>query len=103
MFAVARDLKMTVRELSTRMDSAEFSEWIAYNRYYSALPDSWRETALLMCALLAPHIGKDGKKPKPEDFMPLDTPPQHESQDMAALLELRRQLGLGGLELPNDV
>jgi hypothetical protein len=101
MFAVARDLRMTVGELSTRMDSAEFSEWIAYNRYYSALPDSWRETALIVTALLAPHIGKNQKRPKPEDFIPIEKPPQHESQDMAALLELRRQFGLGDLELDN--
>lgn len=98
MFAVARDLRMTVRELSTRMDSAEFSEWIAYNRYYSAMPDSWRETALLVTALIAPHIGKNQKRPKPEDFNPIEKPPQHESQDLAALLELRRALGLGELE-----
>jgi hypothetical protein len=101
MFAVARDLRMTVRELGTRMDSAEFSEWIAYNRYYSALPDSWRETALIVTALLAPHGGKNQRRPKPEDFVPLEKPPQHESQDMSALLELRRQLGLDDLELNN--
>ena len=101
MFAVARDLKMTVGELGTRMDSAEFSEWIAYNRYYSALPDSWRETALIVTALLAPHIGKNSKRPKPEDFIPIEKPPQHESQDIAALLELRRQFGLGDLEANN--
>jgi hypothetical protein len=94
MFAVARDLRMTVRELGTRMDSAEFSEWIAYNRYYSALPDSWRETALIVTALIAPHIGKNQKRPKPEDFNPIERPPQHESQDMAALLALRKALGL---------
>jgi len=102
MFAVSRDLRMTVRELSTRMDSAEFSEWIAYNRYYSAMPDSWRETALLVAALIAPHVGKDQKRPKPEDFNPIEKPPNHESQDLAALLELRRALGLGDLETQGD-
>ena len=102
MLAVARDLKMTVRELGTRMDSAEFSEWIAYNRYYSAMPDSWRETALIVTALLAPHIGKNQKRPSPEDFNPIEKPPQHESQDFAALLELRRAFGLDDLELNGD-
>ena len=98
MFAIARDLGMTVGELSTRMSSTEFAEWIAYNRYYSALPDSWRETALIVTALLAPHIGKNQKRPKPEDFNPIEPAPQHESQDIAALFELRRQLGLGDLD-----
>jgi hypothetical protein len=103
MFAVARDLRMTVRELGTRMDSAEFSEWIAYNRYYSALPDSWRETALIVTALLAPHIGKNQKRPKPEDFNPIEHPPQHESQDFSAIMELRKAFGLGDLKLEDDV
>lgn len=92
---------MTVRELSERMDSAEFSEWIAYNRYYSALPDSWRETALIVTALLAPHIGKNQKRPKPDDFIPTEPPPQHESQDIASLRELRRAFGLDDVELPD--
>lgn len=102
MFAVARDLRMTVGELSTRMDSAEFSEWIAYNRYYSALPDSWRQTALIVTALLAPHISKGGRRPTPEDFNPIETPPQHESQDLSTLMQLRRAFGLEDIDLNKD-
>lgn len=96
MFRLALALKMPVRELAQRMDSAEFSEWIAYARYFEALPDSWRETGMLMTALVAPHIGRNRTPPKPDDFVPLEKPPQHESQDMEALLKLRAALGLGG-------
>jgi len=98
MFRLALALKMTVGELGQRMDSAEFTEWIAYTKYFEALPDAWRETSLLMTALVAPHIGRNRTPPKPDDFMPLEKPPQHESQDREALLKLRAALGLGGDE-----
>lgn len=83
---------MTVKELCRRMDSAELSEWIAYTTYYEALPDTWRETALLTTAMLAPHSPR-GHMPKAEDFVPLEKPPQHEEQVIDVLLELRRALG----------
>ena len=85
---------MTQGELCRRMTSAELSEHIAYTRWFAALPDSWRETGLLAAVLLAPHTEK-GKRPKPEDFVPVEKPPQHQSQDFAALLELRKALGMG--------
>lgn len=94
MFALARELKMTVRELGQRMDSTEFSEWIAYSRYFSAMPDPWLQTAIGVTAALAPHAAR-GKQPKVETFNPVEKPPQHHSQDVAALLELRRALGMG--------
>lgn len=84
---------MTVRELCRRMDSVELSEWVAYTRWFSAMPDSWRETSLLAAAALAPHCDRD-KRPKPDEFVPVETPPQHESQDLSALLELRKSFGL---------
>lgn len=87
---------MTQGELCQRMTSVELSEHIAYTRWFAALPDSWRETGLLAAVLLAPHMEK-GKRPKPDDFVPVEKPPQHPSQDMAALLELRRALGMGDL------
>lgn len=87
---------MTVRELGQRMDSAELSEWIAFNRYFSAMPDPWLQTALGVVATLAPHASR-GKIPQVETFNPVEKPPQHESQDLAALLELRRALGMGDL------
>ena len=82
------------------MTSAELSEHIAYTRWFSALPDSWRQNGLVVAALLAPHCEK-GKRPKPDDFVPVERPPQHESQDMASLMELRQAFGLGDLELPD--
>lgn len=91
---------MTQGELCLRMTSAELSEHIAYTRWFSALPDSWRQTGLLAAVALAPHTEK-GKRPKPDDFVPVDKPPQHESQDIAALMALRKAFGLGDLELPD--
>ena len=91
---------MTQGELCRRMTSTELSEHIAYTRWFAALPDSWQQTSLLAAALLAPHCEK-GKRPKPSDFNPVDKPPQHETQDFAALMELRRAFGLGDLELPD--
>jgi hypothetical protein len=92
---------MTQGELCQRMTSRELSEHIAYTRWFAALPDAWRQTSLLAAALLAPHCEK-GKRPKPDVFNPIDTPPQHESQDFAALMQLRRSFGLGDLELSDD-
>ena len=82
------------------MTSAELSEHIAYTRWFSALPDSWRQNGLVVAALLAPHCEK-GKRPKPDDFVPVERPPQHESQDMASLMELRKAFGLEDVELPD--
>jgi hypothetical protein len=79
---------MTVRELSDRMDSRELTEWIAYTRYYSPLPDSWEQTGLVVASLLAPYA-KDGRVPAARDFVPVAKPPQHESQDREAILKLR--------------
>lgn len=84
---------MTVRELSERMDSAELTEWIAYTRYYEALPDPWRETGLIASAVLAPYCPK-GKGPKAEDFIPLEKPPQHTQQIVDVVEKLRRELGM---------
>jgi len=74
------------------MDSQELTEWIAYTRYYSALPDPWEQTGLIVSSLLAPYA-KEGQVPKMADFVPTLTPPQHESQDHEALLKLKAALG----------
>jgi hypothetical protein len=79
------------------MTSEELSEQIAYTRWFAALPDTWRQTGLVVSALLAPHCHKN-RIPKPEDFVPVEKPPQHESQDLAALKELRRAFGHRDLE-----
>ena len=84
---------MTARELCERMDSRELTEWMAMTRYFRALPDEWEQTGLIVSSILAPY-SKD-KTPKPSDFMPLDRPPNHAEQDIAALLKLREALGDG--------
>ncbi len=83
---------MTVRELSVRMDSRELAEWMAYTRYYQALPDPWRQTGLEVSAMLAPYSPK-GKAPSAEDFNPIETPPQHQDQMLEQLRLLAKALG----------
>jgi hypothetical protein len=78
---------MTVGELSMRMDSRELTEWIAYTRYYEAIPDSWAETGLIASAVLAPYAQK-GKAPQASDFNPIEKPPQHPDQMKAELQKL---------------
>jgi hypothetical protein len=92
MFALAGHLKMTVKELSERMDSQELTEWMAYTRYYEALPDAWRQTGLTVSALLAPHCEK-GKAPRAEDFVPIEKAPQHGDQMLAQIQMLKAALG----------
>jgi hypothetical protein len=95
MFQLAGHLKMTVRELSQRMDSQEISEWMAYTRYFEAIPDSWEETGLL-ASLLAIEYSPRGKCPKGRDFVPLRKPPQHEAQAADVVRDLAKQLGVLG-------
>lgn len=83
---------MTVGELSARMTSQELTEWIAYTRYFEALPDSWAETGLLTSAILAPYAPK-GKAPKADDFVPIEKPPQHPDQMASELKKLLGALG----------
>lgn len=75
---------MTVKELGQRMDSRELSEWVAVHRYFDPLPDPWRQTGLLASATLAPYCSK-GRTPRTEDFVPVEQPPQHETQIMDAI------------------
>jgi hypothetical protein len=84
---------MTVGELERRMDSKELSEWVAYTRHFEAIPDSWRETGLIVSAMLAPYSRK-GQSPRPEDFIPIESPPQHPEQMRDAIDELNRRLGV---------
>lgn len=93
MFRLAGHLGMTVGEIERRMTTRELAEWIAYARYYQALPDSWAETGLLVSAVLAPHC-KPGTGPKASDFIPVESPPQHEQQAKDAILDLAKALGM---------
>ena len=82
---------MTVAELCQRMSSTELSEWMAVHRYFMPLQDSWHQTGVLAAAVVSPYSGKN-KPPKPSDFVPLETPPQHPVQMQEALRELRWQM-----------
>jgi hypothetical protein len=73
------------------MDSQELSEWIAVHRYFMPLPNPWHQTGVLASAIVAPHSQR-GRTPKPVDFVPVQTPPQHQLQIDDAIAELRRQL-----------
>jgi hypothetical protein len=92
MFRLAGHLKMTVGELQRRMSAVEFAEWLAYTRYFEALPDSWRETGLLASAVLAPYSAR-GRTPKADDFVPIEKPPQHQDQMFDQLRQLKQDLG----------
>ena len=92
MFTLAGHLKMTVRELSERMDSEEFSEWIAMHRYFEQIPDLNRSLAILTTAVIAGYCGR-GKVPHPQKFMGMDRPPNHPIQDEEALRSLAAEMG----------
>lgn len=80
---------MTVGELERRMTAQEFAEWLAYTRYFEAIPDSWRETGLIASAVLAPYSAK-GKAPKADDFVPIEKPPQHRDQMVDQIKQLQQ-------------
>ncbi len=64
---------------------------MAVHRFYMPLQDTWHQTGVMASAMLAPYSGK-GKPPKPVDFVPIETPPQHPEQMREAIEILRRQL-----------
>lgn len=83
---------MTVGELFARMDSREFSYWMAIHRYYWPIGGEWEQTGLVASAILAPYCGR-GKSPKVQDFIPVDRPPQHQSLIDEELRKLKEALG----------
>lgn len=87
LFRLAGHLGMTVKELSRRMDSQELTEWVAFTKYFHALPDPWQQTGLLTSAVLAPY-SPQGKAPKASDFVPTEKPPQTTDQMMSELRKL---------------
>jgi hypothetical protein len=78
-FALASHLKKTVAEIDA-MDSREFSQWIAYARWFQPLDNPWKQTGNLIHYSLFPHLG--GKvPPSPETFIPIeDKAPKHPTQ-----------------------
>lgn len=85
---------MTVGELERRMTMRELAEWMAYTRYFEAIPNAWQETGLIVSAILAPYAGK-GEAPSPSDFVPIEKPPQHTNQILDVLLQLKQNLESG--------
>ena len=83
---------MTVGDIERRMTMRELAEWMAYTRYYEAIPNQWQQTGLLASAILAPYSPK-GKTPKASDFVPIEKPPQHNTQIFDVLQQLQRELG----------
>ena len=75
---LAGHLGKTLAEID-RMDSREFSMWIAYSRWFRPLDDPWLQTGMQMSATLAPY--SKHKAPDPIDFIPVDSlTPQHPTQ-----------------------
>lgn len=91
LFALAGHLGMTVGEIEQRMDCQEFAEWICYARFWRPLDDSWQQMGILASAVLAPY-SKRGNAAKPDDFIPIERPPQHKTQIHDALARLKADL-----------
>jgi hypothetical protein len=89
---LAGHLKMTVGEIEQRMDSHELSEWLAYARYFQPLDNSWAQAGLLASITLAPHT-KRGHCPSPTDFIPIEKAPQHRTQILSVLEQMKQDLG----------
>lgn len=62
----------SIRALQDRLDSAAFSEWLAYERIAPLAADErTHELLATLCAILASvHRGKSARASRPEDFMP---------------------------------
>lgn len=81
---------MTVKEMLSRMDSRELSEWFAYDQRWP-LPDGWQQTARLCRVVMAASGNfKRNELPDEIDFMPVAVRPE-QSQDMiiAELMKLQ--------------
>ena len=90
---LAGHLGMTLGELFQRMDSREFSMWMAFHTYYEPLGGEWQQTATLAAAVLAPYCRR-GSTPDPEDFIPIHKKkPQHKSQISDVLKQMAADLG----------
>lgn len=83
---------MTVKELETRMDSQELSEWMAMHKYFQLIPDVNRSLAILTTATIAGYAGR-GNVPHPEKFMGMQKPPSHPIMDEMALRSLALEMG----------
>lgn len=81
---------MTVREMLSRMDSRELSEWYAYDQRWP-LPDPWQQTARL-CRIVMMSSGnyKRNEILDEIDLMPVAVKPeQSQDQIVAELMKLQ--------------
>lgn len=92
LFRLAATLGWSVSKICRDMDSRELSEWMAVHRYFMPLPDPWQQTGVLASAVIAPHMPR-GKHAKPADFVPIERPPQHQSQIDEQLRALAKAIG----------
>lgn len=83
-------MKKTLAEID-QMSSLEFSQWIAWARFFQPLDDPWAQTGLLASASLAPHCGRR-KAPTPQDFVPLERAPMHKTQINDVLRQMQRDI-----------
>jgi hypothetical protein len=88
---LAGHLKMTVREIEERMDSRELSEWLAWARFFQPLDNPWAQAGIIASATLAPY-SRRGNAPSPKDFIPVERPPQHKTQLLDVLAQMKRDL-----------
>lgn len=82
---------MTVGEIERRMSCRELAEWMAYTRFFEAIPNQWQQTGLIVSSILAPYSGK-GKAPNPSDFVPIEKAPQHANQILDVIQQLKQNL-----------
>ena len=89
---LAGHLGMTLGELHQRMDSREFSMWMALHLYYEPIGGGWEQTGTIAAAILAPYCRR-GQVPEPNDFIPvLKKKPQHKTQIHDVLRQMAADL-----------
>lgn len=89
-FALAGHLKKTVAEIDA-MDSREFSQWIAYSRWFRPLDNPWLQTGMLATSMLAPYCKQ---VPEIDRFIPVEgKAPQHPTQIAETLKQMAKDLG----------
>ncbi len=79
---------MPVREAQSKIDSAEFSEWMAFHNIEQFTLSKTDHLLSTVCAILANvHRAKNSKVYKPSDFMP--TVSNKPKRDTASEMEIK--------------
>ena len=82
-------LGMTVRELLSRRDSHELSEWIEYYKtdpFGNARSDL--QSGIVAATIANVNRGKNTQSYQPSDFMPLQEKPKQEESDMQEVMNI---------------